>query len=168
MIAYDSSQYTKEPWSLNEWPQPDSSIAIGAIGTPLIARVILRDVSINEQKANARRIVAAVNACEGIPTDLLEGFSRGFLATVPDRALQDRKQRDSLIEAIWQTLDENGHLADGDNCTLIGLKLALESIGAAQVVRSQATDAALSRQVACTDGLGAVPPEPTFNERKEK
>jgi len=30
-------------------------------------------------------------------------------------------------------------------------------------VRSQATDAALSRQVACTDGLGvAVPPAPTF------
>jgi hypothetical protein len=29
--------------------------------------------------------------------------------------------------------------------------------------KSQATDAALSRQVACTDGLGvAVPPQPTF------
>lgn len=29
--------------------------------------------------------------------------------------------------------------------------------------KSQATDAALSRQVACTDGLGAaVPPAPTF------
>lgn len=32
-------------------------------------------------------------------------------------------------------------------------------------VRSQATDAALSRQVACTDGLGvAVPPAPTFEQ----
>ena len=29
-------------------------------------------------------------------------------------------------EAIQQTLDENGHLADGDNCTLILLKLAME------------------------------------------
>ncbi len=29
--------------------------------------------------------------------------------------------------AIQKTLDENGHLADGDNCTLIRLKLALET-----------------------------------------
>jgi hypothetical protein len=28
--------------------------------------------------------------------------------------------------AIQQTLDENGYLADGDNCTLIALKRALE------------------------------------------
>lgn len=34
----------------------------------------------------------------------------------------------------------------------------------------QAADAALSRQVACTDGLGvAVPPAPTFNgDRKDE
>ena len=31
-----------------------------------------------------------------------------------------------LRAAIQQTLDENGHLADGDNCTLIALKLALD------------------------------------------
>lgn len=30
-----------------------------------------------------------------------------------------------LRAAIQQTLDENGHLADGDNCTLIVLKRAL-------------------------------------------
>lgn len=32
---------------------------------------------------------------------------------------------DRLRAAIRQTLDENGHLADGDNCTLITLKRAL-------------------------------------------
>lgn len=32
---------------------------------------------------------------------------------------------DRLRAAIQQTLDENGHLADGDNCTLIVLKRAL-------------------------------------------
>ena len=31
-----------------------------------------------------------------------------------------------LRNAIQQTLDENGHLADGDNCTLIVLKRAIE------------------------------------------
>jgi hypothetical protein len=34
-----------------------------------------------------------------------------------------------LLQAIRQTLDDNGHLADGENCTLIALKLALRKIG---------------------------------------
>lgn len=34
-----------------------------------------------------------------------------------------------LLQAIRQTLDENGHLADGENCTLIVLKRALRKIG---------------------------------------
>lgn len=35
------------------------------------------------------------------------------------------KQRDELLAAAERTLDENGHLADGDNCTLIILKTAV-------------------------------------------
>ena len=54
-----SAQHTPGPWSINEWPQATTDIAIGVIGTPLIAKVPLRDVSINEQKANARLIAAA-------------------------------------------------------------------------------------------------------------
>lgn len=54
-----SAQHTPGPWSINEWPQATTDIAIGAIGTPLIAKVPLRDVSINEQKANASLIAAA-------------------------------------------------------------------------------------------------------------
>lgn len=34
-----------------------------------------------------------------------------------------------LRSAIKQTLDENGHLADGENCTLIVLKRALTPNG---------------------------------------
>ena len=34
-----------------------------------------------------------------------------------------------LRQAIKQTLDENGHLADGENCTLIVLKRALRAVG---------------------------------------
>lgn len=36
---------------------------------------------------------------------------------------------DALMQAIRQTLDDNGHLADGENCTLIALKRALREIG---------------------------------------
>lgn len=52
-------KFTPGPWSINEWPQTASDIAIGAVGTPLITKVPLRDVSINEQKANANLIAAA-------------------------------------------------------------------------------------------------------------
>lgn len=51
--------YTQGNWSINDWPQKDNDITIGAPGTPLIAKIPLRDVSINEQKANARLIAAA-------------------------------------------------------------------------------------------------------------
>lgn len=34
-----------------------------------------------------------------------------------------------LRAAIIQTLDENGHLADGEVCTLLALKIALRESG---------------------------------------
>ena len=38
---------------------------------------------------------------------------------------QQDKRIDDLERAIKDTLEENGHLADGDNCTLITLKRAV-------------------------------------------
>jgi hypothetical protein len=55
------TKFTKGEWSINEWTQPDDRISIGAVGTPLIAIVPSRDVSYNEQKANAKLIAAARN-----------------------------------------------------------------------------------------------------------
>jgi hypothetical protein len=51
--------HTKGTWSINDWPQGDAEIRLGAPGTPRIATVHLRDVSINEQHANARLIAEA-------------------------------------------------------------------------------------------------------------
>ncbi len=53
------SGHTTAPWSINDWPQSNSDIVIGAEGTPRIAAVLLRHVSFNEQKANANLITAA-------------------------------------------------------------------------------------------------------------
>lgn len=93
--------HTKEPWSINDWPQPDTSIAIGAVGTPLIARVILRDVSINGQKANAARIVACVNACAGIATEELEWIaSTGGMLGPREDIKGLAQQRDKLLAAL--------------------------------------------------------------------
>ena len=78
-------------------------------------------------EANARRIVACVNACAGIRTEALE--HRVHLLKAEDAQLAEiTKQRDELLAAIETTLDENVHLADGDNCTLIALKRAIASV----------------------------------------
>ena len=37
------------------------------------------------------------------------------------------RQRDVLLEAAIKTIEENGHLADGEVCTLIHLKRGIES-----------------------------------------
>ena len=39
-----------------------------------------------------------------------------------------RKQRDFLLSAARRTLAENAHLADGDVCTLLVLKRAVEAL----------------------------------------
>jgi len=60
------SKHTPGPWSINDWPQATTDIAIGAVGAPLIAKVPLRDVSLNEQKANASLIAAAPDLLEAL------------------------------------------------------------------------------------------------------
>ena len=45
-----------------------------------------------------------------------------------DSAASLRTQRDYLMAAARRTLEENGHLADGDNCTLLVLKRAVETL----------------------------------------
>lgn len=44
-----------------------------------------------------------------------------------------RRQRDQLLTAAQSTLTANLHLADGDNCTLIDLKRAVERITGAPI-----------------------------------
>ena len=52
--------------------------------------------------------------------------------SVADYALRRRDAEIArLRHAIQKTLDENGHLADAENCTLIRLKRALETPNAA-------------------------------------
>lgn len=87
--------HTPGPWAINNWPQAGTDIAIGATGTPLIARVALRDVSINEQKANASLIAAApalLELCERALRALSEDDFPGL--------------RDDLRAAITQATGE--------------------------------------------------------------
>ena len=44
------------------------------------------------------------------------------------RFAQVQAQRDALLAACIQTVEENGHLADGENCTLIHLVRAIAKV----------------------------------------
>ena len=94
----------------------------------------LQQVCQNVTEANARRLVACWNACEGIDTEHLENIDmlgetlavRFAAFHASERELMDT--RDKLLAAAQTTLAKNLHLADGDNCTLIDLKRAVERI----------------------------------------
>lgn len=61
------SKHTKLPWSIRR-RHGESSIIISSEGTPIVATVPLRDVSINEQDANARLIAAAPEMLDALET----------------------------------------------------------------------------------------------------
>ena len=82
-----------------------------AIGTPLIAKVQLRDVSLNEQKANAQRIVACVNACKGFSLEELQGANLFADSIESDsEIIALKKQRDELLDALEDLLECPYHI----------------------------------------------------------
>lgn len=72
----------------------------------IIAFLWTKDVE-NEQEANARRIVACVNACDGIPTEALEQDSKRLLG---GRLMEQNRE---LVEALVQAVEGAGFLVSG-------------------------------------------------------
>lgn len=62
-------EHTLEPWTIDRYDGSDKWITIPQPGV----RVDYDDVDPDEASANARRVIACVNACAGIPTEALEG-----------------------------------------------------------------------------------------------
>ncbi len=98
------SGWTKEPWFIGGPVQDDGTfLAISAASRDPVL-VDIAEVRIgfvgkieDEQQANAFRIIAAVNACAGIPTGNLE--AGGVLETII-------KERDELLAALNKIADE--------------------------------------------------------------
>ena len=93
--------HTKEPWSFSpaenglEW-----GVEAGKWGVAICADAPGDGTS----EANARRIVACVNACAGIPTDDLERCPSGGLFHLADMANEVVKQRDELLASVEKAL----------------------------------------------------------------
>lgn len=96
-------------------------------GQYTVART-LPQPTIDVAEANARRLVACWNACDGFDVVDLEACPHGGLVHLAVNADQLKTDFDQLMAASLATLAKNLHLADGDNCTLLDLKRAVERI----------------------------------------
>ena len=94
--------HTKEPWSFSpaenglEW-----GVEAGKWGVAICADAPGDGTS----EANARRIVACVNACAGIPTDQLESGEARYVRNELADIYALEKRRDELLAA----LEKGGH-----------------------------------------------------------
>ncbi|MFQ1995750.1 hypothetical protein ACK36C_20720, partial [Aeromonas veronii] len=99
-------KHTPEPWQVHQDASGDvfissaeTSFHIAEIGSEDDEAVI----------PDARRIVACVNACRGLPTDELE--QKGLVAAVGTQLLEADQQRDELLEALeltWKVINSAG------------------------------------------------------------
>lgn len=85
-----SSEHTPGPWRVVSWPV-NKLVEYAIRGAEPVATM----ARYNGAEANARRIVACVNACEGLPTETLEaaGLGKGVLDHL-------KAERDALREQI--------------------------------------------------------------------
>ena len=113
------TKHTPEPWSVDPNDQreisPADDMRFG------IASACNVDPSETPGKwffgprsqANARRIVACVNACAGLPTEVLERYKLGVIGV---DYKSTKQQRDELLAAIKKFLDENNPEGFGCAC----------------------------------------------------
>lgn len=119
------SKYTQEPWKVCHWKDDRRGFEIADRNQ--------NRVGFDMTEANARRIVACVNACRGLPTDELE--QRGLVAAVGTQLLaaDDRTegQEREIRKLARTTADAENKLADALN-QRDELLAALEIIAASE------------------------------------
>ena len=154
----NENKHTPEPWSVD----PDSTDYCASILDANGADTILLGDYADwwMTKANARRVVACVNACAGIPTYQLtaENDIPTNLGEVID-AIRD--QRDILLAA----LDRLAFAAEcrdnttGDQCRLIEVRAELAAAAAnARAAIAAATGTNITATIKCAANCGADVP----------
>lgn len=104
-----SDKHTPEPWSLSDAKNaagvilggPSRSLHTGTTVQSQIASACLQEwMTSGERDANARRIVACVNACRGLSTDVLERMPTGGLLNATAELLTRRAQLLAALEMV--------------------------------------------------------------------
>lgn len=107
-------QHANEPWSAVEVTKDeDQLIKIRASNGANIARLWI-DVDdkhfSDEQRENARRIVACVNACRNLSNDELE--QKGLVTSISARFLAAERSCDELLAALEASLAAMEHMGN--------------------------------------------------------
>jgi hypothetical protein len=89
--------HTKEPWMA--WRDGSDRNLVGPSTNYTVAQCF-HTPEVDSCEANARRIVACVNACAGMPTDVLEDKS------ILKASAEIMQQRDELLSALESLLYE--------------------------------------------------------------
>lgn len=105
-------EHTKEPWSIGK-PPPNGEQTIGD-SKGLMVAVATTGYGVSSE-ANARRIVACVNACVGVGTEYLE--DNGPIIELVREHNTVLKQRDELLAALEKFMDSHEECADFDGFT---------------------------------------------------
>ena len=102
-----SEQHTPEPWLVSK----RTVFALNERGTNIFSALVQdAHTSTEELEANARRVVASVNACAGIPTAELERAPKLMRTPLSEIA----KQRDELLAALEKAANTFWKLNDAD------------------------------------------------------
>lgn len=100
-----SDKHTKEPWSIEDGEQGTNSFyVLGPDRTAAVAKVMNYKL-LGIGRDNARRIVACVNACAGIPTDDLEASPDHGLFHLAEFSNHLVLQRDELLAVLGEALE---------------------------------------------------------------
>lgn len=134
------SDFTPGPWRIDEhrnFVTPDGPLYLGGVTTPLTHGANMR-----KGWENTRRIVACVNACEGIGTEQLESWlcmSRPILQIIKElksEADREAKQRDDLLEALDGMLQVYGGKYDGEMLPKSSSELELIDMARAAIAKA--------------------------------
>lgn len=120
------SEHTKEPWALYRNGQ-----SVGGAKGRAVCDVWPRDddqTASEEGRSNARRIVACVNACAGLETEVLDNIvtlGETLLDRFELRNRQEKEikaQRDELLAALEGMIEVYGGIRDFDGGSKSGVE----------------------------------------------
>lgn len=142
------SKHTPEPWVIKkgDWSTKGTLITTGRRKknkTVAIAEVDTEGFSTDfgsEQKANASRIVACINACAGLPIEQLKSFPLGGVLNGVAGLISQRDELLSAMATIEQLQWREGLRGLGRPTDFAEREAALRALGEARSIARQAID----------------------------
>lgn len=108
-------KHTPGPWAVETGAFDDAHHCYTPVVTAEARDIATLETAHGDALANARRIVACVNACEGISTETLEAVSEGELHAALIRLRSYKAQRDELAGMLRIFVGAFGEAVDNDD-----------------------------------------------------